>query len=89
MLHVFDDETGNEIFAFIPSDLLPRLQEFSSATTHVHMLDGPYPDRSYQRAGGYWRLLLLQKNPDLLGKEGAAEVIGLWTSPTRTLSTGQ
>jgi VCBS repeat-containing protein len=41
MLHVFDDETGDEIFAFIPRDLLPRLQEFSSATTHVHMLDGP------------------------------------------------
>jgi Tfp pilus tip-associated adhesin PilY1 len=32
MLHVFDDATGNELFAFIPPDLLPRLQEFSSAT---------------------------------------------------------
>jgi Tfp pilus tip-associated adhesin PilY1 len=41
MLHVFDDETGDEIFAFIPGDLLPRLQEFSSASTHVHMVDGP------------------------------------------------
>jgi len=41
MLHVFDDETGDEIFAFIPGDLLPRLQELSSPSTHVHMIDGP------------------------------------------------
>jgi Tfp pilus tip-associated adhesin PilY1 len=41
MLHVFDDDTGDEIFAFVPRDLLPRLQEFSSASTHVHMIDGP------------------------------------------------
>ncbi len=41
MLHVFDDETGDEIFAFIPPDLLPRLQEFSDQSSHLYMVDGP------------------------------------------------
>jgi type IV pilus assembly protein PilY1 len=41
MLHVFDDATGDEIFAFVPPDLLPRLQEFSNPETHLYMLDSP------------------------------------------------
>lgn len=51
MLHVFtnDDATiggtsysaGQEIFAFIPSDLLPELQEIGDATTHSFFVDGP------------------------------------------------
>ncbi|MBN2032305.1 MAG: hypothetical protein JW836_03435 [Deltaproteobacteria bacterium] len=40
MVHVFDDETGDEIFAFIPGDLLPRLKEFASPSPHIHMVDG-------------------------------------------------
>jgi type IV pilus assembly protein PilY1 len=31
---------GDEIFAFIPRDLLRRLQEFSRADTHITMVDG-------------------------------------------------
>jgi type IV pilus assembly protein PilY1 len=50
MLHVFTDSdvtlsgnsylAGDEIFAFIPRDLLPRLQEFSDPETHKYMVDG-------------------------------------------------
>jgi type IV pilus assembly protein PilY1 len=50
MLHVFTDENvtiggvthqaGDEIFAFIPRDLLRRLQEFSRADTHFYTVDG-------------------------------------------------
>jgi VCBS repeat-containing protein len=50
MLHVFTDEAvtiggvsyqaGDEIFAFIPRDLLRRLQEFSTPNTHITMVDG-------------------------------------------------
>jgi len=50
MLHVFTDaaitiggisyQEGDEIFAFIPRDLLRRLQEFSRADTHITMVDG-------------------------------------------------
>jgi type IV pilus assembly protein PilY1 len=56
MLHVFDDTTGNEIFAFIPMDLLPRLQEFSDPSTHLYMLDSPpYLFRSSTKAvSGYY-----------------------------------
>jgi type IV pilus assembly protein PilY1 len=31
---------GEELFAFIPRDLLTRLQEFSAPTTHIYMVDG-------------------------------------------------
>jgi Tfp pilus tip-associated adhesin PilY1 len=50
MLHVFTDvaatiggvsyQAGDEIFAFIPRDLLRRLQEFSRPDTHFYTVDG-------------------------------------------------
>jgi Tfp pilus tip-associated adhesin PilY1 len=50
MLHVFTDSTvtiggvtyqaGDEIFAFIPRDLLRRLQDFSRPDTHFYTVDG-------------------------------------------------
>jgi hypothetical protein len=48
MLHVFTDmdipsmgyDAGDEIFAFVPADLLPRLKEFGSADIHRYMVDG-------------------------------------------------
>jgi type IV pilus assembly protein PilY1 len=50
MLHVFTDtavsiggvnySAGDEIFAFIPRNLLRRLQEFSTPSTHITMMDG-------------------------------------------------
>jgi len=53
MLHVFTDsavtfggvtyEAGDEIFAFIPKDLLSRLEEFSLIDTHIYTVDGSPP----------------------------------------------
>jgi type IV pilus assembly protein PilY1 len=64
MLHVFTDfectlsaETypaGSEVFAFVPADLLPRLQEFAS-TDHVYMVDGACNYfRAQTQTGGYY-----------------------------------
>jgi Tfp pilus tip-associated adhesin PilY1 len=62
MLHVFDDATGEEIFAFIPPDLMPRLQEFSSASSHTYMLDGPIQlvrSTEIDLVTGYYRKTLI------------------------------
>jgi Tfp pilus tip-associated adhesin PilY1 len=48
MLHVFTDtdipslgrSAGDEIFAFVPADLLIRLKEVSSANAHIYLVDG-------------------------------------------------
>lgn len=42
MLHVFDDATGDELWAFIPPNLLPRLKELIPGGTNVHpfLVDG-------------------------------------------------
>jgi Tfp pilus tip-associated adhesin PilY1 len=48
MLHVFTDtdipslgrSAGDEIFAFVPADLLIRLKEVSSTNTHIYLVDG-------------------------------------------------
>ena len=50
MLHVFTDiactidgqsyDAGDEIFAFVPGDLLSNLQECASTDTHIYMVDG-------------------------------------------------
>ena len=64
MVHVFTDfectlsaETypaGSEVFAFVPEDLLPRLQEFASAD-HVYMVDGACNYfRAQTQTGGYY-----------------------------------
>ena len=40
MLHAFDGDTGNELWAFIPPDQLPRLQKLLD-DVHDHFIDGP------------------------------------------------
>ena len=40
MLHVFDDTTGKEVFAFIPDDILPKLREVQ-ANYMWETIDGP------------------------------------------------
>ncbi|MGD8985048.1 MAG: Calx-beta domain-containing protein [Desulfobacteraceae bacterium] len=48
MLHVFTDmdipslgySAGDEIFAFVPADLLIRLKELASTATHIYLVDG-------------------------------------------------
>ena len=83
MLHVFTDSTvtiggkpirqGTRSFAFIPQDLLRRLQEFSDAETHSYMVDGSpsslpiqHQDRRHQlrHDASLWRTL---GRPKLLG----------------------
>ncbi len=51
MLHIFTDETytingttylpGEEIFAFIPTDVLPKLKNIAQNTDHIYTVDGP------------------------------------------------
>lgn len=53
MLHVFDDETGREVFAFIPTDILPKLQ-------HVQAND------MYETLDGLITLYRQDKNPRYL-----------------------
>jgi type IV pilus assembly protein PilY1 len=63
MLHVFTDSNvtlggnsylaGDEVFAFIPRDLLPRLQEFGDPQTHRYTVDGsPALYRSSTKSDG-------------------------------------
>lgn len=40
MLHVFDDATGREVFAFIPEDILPKLKEVQLAVSMYDTVDG-------------------------------------------------
>ena len=65
MLHVFTDQdctigatsypAGSEIFAFVPRDLLPRLQEFGTPDVHTFMVDGSSNlFRAQTQTGGYY-----------------------------------
>lgn len=40
MLHCFRDADGKEMWAFIPPDLLPRLQNLHDGTAHSYYVDG-------------------------------------------------
>jgi len=40
MLHAFDDQTGEELWAFIPHELLPRLKELPQAKGIKYFVDG-------------------------------------------------
>jgi Tfp pilus tip-associated adhesin PilY1 len=63
MLHVFTDSditlggisylAGDEVFAFIPGDLLPSLQEYGDPQTHRYTVDGsPALYRSQTKSDG-------------------------------------
>ncbi len=53
MLHVFDDVTGREVFAFIPEDILPKLRLVQS-------------NKMYDTVDGAVTLYRKAKNPNLL-----------------------
>lgn len=75
MLHVFDDNTGAEVFSFIPPDILPKLKEIKSAGSYVDTIDGPltlyrrdskpqYLIFGERRGGGhYWALKISDQDP--------------------------
>ena len=74
MLHVFDDVTGQEVFAFIPEDILPKLKDVQ-ANKMFETVDGPITlyrrDKipKYlifgERRGGswFWNLDVSNQNP--------------------------
>ncbi|MGL4668226.1 MAG: pilus assembly protein, partial [Saezia sp.] len=44
MLHAFDTETGKEVFAFIPTEVIPKLSALADIdykTDHLYYVDGP------------------------------------------------
>ncbi|MGD2126984.1 MAG: PilC/PilY family type IV pilus protein, partial [Desulfobacteraceae bacterium] len=70
MIHFFTDAdatidgtsytAGDEVFAFIPSDLLPKLQDLGDATEHVFMVDGaPNLFRSDTKVSDYYEKTLV------------------------------
>jgi type IV pilus assembly protein PilY1 len=73
MLHVFDDADGSEVFAFIPSDVLPKLPAYENVF-HQFLVDGsvklyrkdgkPYCLIFGLRRGGgsYWALDVSDSN---------------------------
>jgi len=71
MLHVFTDtdatidgtsySAGQEIFAFIPGDLLPKLQNVGDATSHSYFVDGPsnlFRSETKDGSGYYYKTLI-------------------------------
>jgi len=74
MLHVFDEGSGSEIFAFIPSDLLTKLPAFETEV-HQPMVDGlvsvfkikgqpKYLFFGLRRGGNsYWRIDISDPDP--------------------------
>jgi type IV pilus assembly protein PilY1 len=75
MLHVFDDTTGREVFAFIPPDILPKLKEMQSTLGLYDTVDGlitlykrdknpKYLIFGERRGGGYfWNLDVSDMDP--------------------------
>lgn len=73
MLHAFDDSTGEEMWAFIPPNLLPNLKDFKTELSLLFFVDGSL--RAYQdsdktilvfgeRRGGNRYYALDVTNPD-------------------------
>jgi hypothetical protein len=59
MLHVFDATTGGEIYAYVPSMLIPRLREYTQTTyAGQPYVDGPLTIADVQIAGARQTLLV-------------------------------
>jgi len=69
MLHAFKDSTGEELWAFIPPNVLPKLRSMISGVAHVTLpiygVDGS-PVVKDVLLGGQWRTVLMAG----LGREG-------------------
>jgi type IV pilus assembly protein PilY1 len=59
MLHAFDDETGEELWSFIPQDLLPRLQELHSETPGIFVDGSPKAYITYGSDGYPTKAILI------------------------------
>ena len=61
MLHAFDATTGNEVWAFVPTAVLPRLYKLADkdyANKHEYFVDGS-PTVQDAFVGGEWRTVLV------------------------------
>ncbi len=75
MLHVFDDETGAEVYAFVPGDILPKLSAYETEYNRP-LVDGlvklfredgqpKYLFFGLRRGGSsYWRIDVSDPNPE-------------------------
>ncbi len=95
MLHVFDDENGAEVFAFIPEEILPKLQLLPT-TPMVDTVDGgvtlyrsnknpKYLIFGLRRGGkAYWCLDVTDSNPlnwEVKWQYSHAEMVQSWAKP--------
>lgn len=59
MLHAFDAQTGKEVYAFVPSSLIPNLNQLSSNPyVHSYFVDGQLTEADVQIAGT-WKTILV------------------------------
>lgn len=59
MLHAFNADTGSELFAYIPSWLVPRLGNLTSPSyVHASYLDGS-PEVAEAKVGSAWKTVLV------------------------------
>ncbi|TVS15783.1 MAG: hypothetical protein EA417_12435, partial [Gammaproteobacteria bacterium] len=59
MLHAFDAQSGDELFAFVPNSVFPNLPQLAELNyTHRYFVDGS-PRVTDAYVGGAWRTLLI------------------------------
>jgi type IV pilus assembly protein PilY1 len=59
MLHAFDDETGEELWGFIPEDLLPRLKDLHTETPGIFVDGSPKAYITYGSNGYPTKAILI------------------------------
>jgi type IV pilus assembly protein PilY1 len=63
MLHAINAETGDELWAYVPTEVMPRMHrraDFNYATTHEYMVDGsPVVGDAWDPATSSWRTILV------------------------------
>ena len=59
MVHAFDAKTGSEVYAYVPSLLMPRLNRLANSPyVHGYYVDGPLTDADVQ-FGTEWKTILV------------------------------
>jgi Tfp pilus tip-associated adhesin PilY1 len=59
MLHVFDADTGNEVYAYIPSMLIPKLNKLAAFPyNHTYFVDGEISVRDVEYDGAWHSVLV-------------------------------
>jgi Tfp pilus tip-associated adhesin PilY1 len=98
MLHVFNADTGHEVFAYVPSMLIPKLKDLTANPyVHTHFVDGPIGISNIDfggtlktylvgglGAGGKGLYALDITDPSATGEDVAATKIAWEITPTQT-----